>query len=266
LPDDIAGSGIPELAHIRLMLSAVAQEWTDLKYPPPRGKLVWLRREDGSQVIGWRVYDSMLGKSFFWGWTDDAAKPSRYDSRWSRAGVTPIKPVSWRPYTPDRVVVPSDPIARRESEILVHRAILTDGTMRGLRRGGLESSWDDAWHTDEKERGAGELIDYEHVNKVRFQPTPKDVQNYEDGIVLSWYLALRKTGHWLGHKGLSEAQHLMVWKAYGYALAFAGDRIRVTESYARRLYRSAVDAVWDAALRETRPVRRLRKEDWSKEA
>jgi len=246
------------------MLTAIEPDWhPEPRLAPRAPKLVWFKREDGSQVIGWKNYDGIAGRFTFWAWTDDARQPTRYQSRWQRAGMTPVKPVAWRPYAPERIRIPSDPIARREAELLVLRVILTDGTMRGLRRGGLESSWDDSLHTDEKERGAGEMIDFEHVNKVRFQPTPKDVQNYEDGFVMSWFLGLRSKGHWLDDKGMSETQHLMVWRAYGYALAFAGDRIRITETNARRLYTQALDHIWEQAQADQRPVRRLKRKDWA---
>ena len=248
-------------------LASVEVAWTTLDIPPPLAPtLAWLKREDGTQVIGWRVRDSLLGRSFFWCWSDEARRPTKYTSRWQKAGLAPVKPVAWRPYVPERITVPSDPIARREAEILVHRAILTDGTMRGLRRGGLESSWDDSLHHDDKERGAGELIDYEYVNKTRFIPSPRDVQNYEDGVILSWFLSLRNIGHWLERKGQSEGQYLMVWRAYGYGIRFASDKTKVTESNGRRLIKASVDAIWDQALCETRPVRRPRKEEWSTDA
>ena len=244
------------------MLSSNEAGWQPVAYPPPAQKTVWVRAEDGSELLAWRVYDSLLGRSYWWGWTDKAPPPSKYVSRWQRAGLTPIKAVHWKPYTPPRITLPFDPIGRRESEVLVHRVILTDGTMRGLRKGGLESSWDASWHTDEKERGAGEMIDFEHVNKTRFLPTPRDVQNYEDGIVMRWFLTLRSEGKTGAHEGLSELQKTVVFRAYGFSFHTIGDKISATESRTKAIYRKAVDQIWDRALDEQRPVRRLRKEEW----
>ncbi len=239
-------------------------EWTSAAYPPPAGKTVWLQDESGTEQLGWRVYDSLLGRSFYWAWSEKAKRPSRYVSRLQRAGLAPVKAVAWRPYAPPRITLPMEPIARREAEVLVHRVILTDGTMRGLRKGGFESSWDSDLHHDEKERGAGEMIDFEHVNRTAFQPTPKDVQNYEDGVVMSWFLALRAEGKRSTQEHLSDLQKTFVFKAYGFAYHVIGDKIDVTERQAKYLYRKAVDLVWDRALAEERPVRRLRKEDWDR--
>lgn len=233
--------------------------------PPPARQTVWLRTGDGD-VLGWRIFDSLLGRSYFWAWSDKAKLPSRYTSALQRAGMMPVKPVAWKPYVRARITIPFEPIARREAEVLVHRVILTDGTMRGLRKGGLESSWDASWHHDEEERGAGELIDFEHVNKVKFQPSPRDVQNYEDGIVMSWFLALRSEGRRGFNEGLNEAQKALVFRAYGFSYHVIGDKIERSQSSAKWLYRKAVDCIWDRALDEQRPVRRLRKEEWNRGA
>jgi hypothetical protein len=246
--------------------STATSEWQSVTYPPPAQQTVWLRTEAGEEVLGWAVYDSLLGRRFYWQWTDNARLPSKYVSRLQRAGLAPVRAVAWRPYSPARITIPSEPFARREAEVLVHRVILTDGTMRGLRKGGLESSWDAALHHDEKERGAGEMIDFEHVNKVRFMPTPKDVQNYEDGVVMRWFLALRAEGKRGAQDGLSDLQKTFVFRAYGFSHHVIGDKIDVTERQAKYLYRKAVDLVWDRALDEDRPVRRLRKEEWDRPA
>jgi hypothetical protein len=242
------------------------EEWTDIRFPPTAQKTVWLKDERGDTHLGWGHYDSLLGKRYYWAWSEKGRTPTVYVSRLQRAGLVPIKAVAWRPYVSPRITLPSEPMARREAEPLVLPVILTDGTMRGLRKGGFESSWDDSWHTDEKERGAGEMIDFEHVNKTRFMPTPKDVQNYEDGVVMSWFLALRGEGKRSMQEQLSDLQKTFVFKAYGFAYHVIGDKIDVTERQAKYLYRKAVDLVWDRALGESRPVRRLRKEDWSRTA
>lgn len=245
-------------------MTTTLSEWTDIRFPPPAQKTVWLQDGNGEEVLGWGVYDGIVGRRVYWAWSDKAPRPSHYTSSLQRAGLMPVKAVAWRPYLAARIAIPMEPIARREAEVLVHRVILTDGTMRGLRKGGFESSWDSELHHDEKERGVGEMIDFEHVNRTRFMPTPRDVQNYEDGVVMSWFLGLRPEGKRSSQEHLSDLQKTFVFKAYGFAYHVIGDKIDVTERQAKYLYKKAVDLVWDRALVEERPVRRLRPEDWKR--
>lgn len=228
---------------------------------PPVKTMTDFQLEDGSVVVGWRIYDSLLGKSVYWAWTRDAPRSSNHHSRWQLEGMTPVKPVAWRP-RPKAIVRPPDEfIPRREAEVLVHRAILTDGTMRSGVVKGVKSTWDDSWHTDpDWERNVGDRVGVELQNAVRFVPTPRDQQNYENGTVLRWFAALRPAR---GKPGMSEEQLIVVLRAYGFAHQWIGDKIERSESFVKDRYDWALDRIWSHALDDSDGVRRLPRELWA---
>lgn len=221
----------------------MTEVWSDgwLPLPPPAQVTVWLRGADGSEALGLRYFDSQLGRSFYWRFAD--AKPKAV-SKLQRAGLVPFRPRAWRPYSTERITLPSEPIARREAEILVHRTILTDGTMQGRRKGRLTAG---------DLGGCTHLHDAIEPRRQRYVPTRDDVQNYEDGVVMSWFLALPE----------DDMQTAMVLKAHGFSYHVIGDHIDVSDVRAKLIYRKAVDHVWNRALADRRPVRRLKKEEWA---
>jgi hypothetical protein len=211
---------------------------------------------DGSIVMGWRIYDSVLGKSFYWGWTKGAKRSSNHHSRWQVEGMTPIQPVGWRPKPKDVALVPLDPIARREAEVLVHRAILTDGTMKGDMSKSMKSTWDDSLHQDPDDHteryAASELI-------ARFKPEPRDVDNYEEGTVMRWFSALKTKPQ----IGLNDRQSLVALWAYGLSAEYIGGILGLSRRRVEELYRESVDLIWDRALHDAGGVKRLPPRYWS---
>lgn len=229
---------------------------------PPVNVPADFRLADGKVVVGWRVYDSILGKSFYWAWTKDAPLPTKYESRFQRDGMTPIKPVAWRA-RPKVVIRPPDEVmSRREAEVLVHRAILTDGTMRSGFVKGVKSTWDDSWHNDpDWERNVGDLIGVDLSSSVQFRPTPLDQQNYDDGTVLRWFASLRPAN--LKRPGFSEEQLIVVLYAYGRSFDWIGGKLGRSEDFIKEHYLWALDRVWGEALKNCAGVRRLPRELWA---
>jgi hypothetical protein len=211
---------------------------------------VEFKLEDGSVLVGWRVYDSGLGKSYYWGWTGTKA---------NAAGMTPIKPVAWRQKPKDVALAPIDPIGRREAEVLVHRAVLTDGTMKGDMTSHLKSTWDDSWHQDPEDHAeryaSSELL-------VRFKPEPRDVDNYEEGTVMRWFSALK----FVPGIGLNERQSVVALWAYGLSAEYIGGILGLSRRRVEELYRESVDLIWDRALRDAAGVKRLPPRYWNQGA
>jgi hypothetical protein len=224
--------------------------------------MVDLKLEDGSVVLGWRIYDSLVGKSFYWAWGRKAPPPSKITSRHDIAGMTPIRPVAWRERPKSVIRSPSEFIPRREAEVLVHRAILTDGTMRQGYVKGVKSTWDDSWHTDpDWQRNVGEQIGIELTSRVRFKPSPRDQQNYENGTVLRWFAALRPKD--AKRQGFSEEQLIVVLRAYDFSFYWIGDKLGRPEQFIKERYEWALDRIWSRALVDFLGVRRLPRELWA---
>lgn len=229
---------------------------------PPVKTMSDFQLADGSVVVGWRILDPVVGKSFYWAWTRDAPRPTTVSSRWDLAGMTPIKPVAWRARPKAVVRAPDDFIPRREAEMLVHRAILTDGTMRSGIVKGVKSTWDDSWHNDpDWERNVGNLIGVELSSKVQFRPTPRDQQNYDDGTVLRWFAALRPAN--ATRPGFSEEQLIIVLYAYGRSFDWIGGKLGRPENFIKDRYDWALDRIWSRALVDNDGVRRLPRELWA---
>jgi hypothetical protein len=218
---------------------------------------------DGRVVIGWRILDTLLGRSFYWAWTRDAPQATKITSRHDIAGMTPITPVAWRPRPKPIIRAPDEFIPRREAEVLVHRAILTDGTMRSGIVKGVKSTWDDSWHTDpDWERNVGERVGVELATKVKFRPSPRDQQNYENGTVLRWFAALRPAN---AEVGFSEEQLIVVLCAYDFSYYWIGDKLGRPEQFIKERYDWALDRIWSAALDDSSGVRRLPRHLWATE-
>lgn len=229
---------------------------------PPLKTMADFKLEDGRVVTGWRIYDSLVGRSFYWAWTREAPQASKVTSRWDIAGMTPIKPVAWRPKPKDVLKAPHDPIARREAEVLVHRAILTDGTMRQGYSKGVKSTWDDSWHTDpDWQRNVGNQVGVELSTLVRFRPTPRDQQNYENGTVLRWFSSLRPAN--AKRPGFSEEQTIVVLYAHGLSFDWIGGKLTRAPERIKERYVWAIDRIWSRALEDSGGVRRLPRSLWA---
>jgi hypothetical protein len=229
---------------------------------PPVKTVVDFKLGDGSVVMGWRIYDTVINRSVYWAWTRAAPPPSKVTSRWDIAGMTPIKPVAWRPRPAAVVRPPHDIIARREAEVLVHRAILTDGTMRQGYSKGVRSTWDDSWHTDpDWQRNVGNQIGMDLTTMVKFRPTPRDQQNYDDGTVLRWFANLRPAN--AKRPGFSEEQTIVVLYAYGLSFELIGGKLKRAPERVKERYSWAIDRIWSKALEDHAGVRRLPRALWA---
>lgn len=231
-----------------------------LERPPPENQKCYLRRDDGSEIIGWRIFDRVLGRSRYWAWSTDARRPSLFTSAWQKAGLLEVFPIAWRPLNKVKVAAPLDPIARREAEIMLHRAILTDGTVRKKTdASAIESSWDDSWHNEETA-----LIDQIGLEVfARFVPEPFDGDNYLIGM--GWFARLKKPGD-RGKDGLqyNREQRIAIWKAYGYSFEWMGEKRRLNVSRQRvsTIYKGVIDRVWQLALADQAEVRRIPRALW----
>lgn len=228
--------------------------------PPPRDDTVRFKLEDGSWVQGWANYDQNRGWRYFTR-SLDAPRPSRgITSRWDIEGVLEIYPVRWEWYFPPQVTIPNSPIARREAEVMLKRAILTDGTLLRSGQGLLRSSWDATLHND----GLA-LIDQVNLEIFeRFIPEAFDNDNYLIGM--DWLARINKKAK--GFWDLNQEQWVVIFRAYGFSFRSIGSRREVgdvSDSRARQVYKQAIDRVWGFAL-ELGPeagVRRLPRSLWN---
>lgn len=229
---------------------------TILERLPPENQKCYLRRDDGSEIVGWRIWDRVLGRSRYWAWSTDARRPSLFTSAWQKAGLLEVFPVSWRPLNKVKVAAPLDPIARREAEVMLHRAILTDGTVRKKTdASAIESSWDDSWHNEDMA-----LIDQTGLEIfARFVPEPFDGDNYLIGM--GWFAKLKKPGTGPAY---TREQRAVIWRAYGYSFEWMGDKRRLDVSRQRvsTIYQGAIDRVWGLALASQAEVRRIPRTLW----
>ncbi len=228
-----------------------------LNPPPPRNEQVQFQRSDGSWCNGWATYDALYGWRYFTR-SIDAPLPSKVTSRWDIEGVLEIFPLAWRPYVRDRVTVPASPVSRRETEIILRRAVLTDGTLRrsGLDR--LHSMWDKI-----DSRSTLAYVDQVGLEIfTRFVPEPFDRDNYLVGM--DWLARINKKAKGFGD--LNQEQNAVVWRAYDYSFEWIGEEIlgNVSRQRAQTVYRSAVDRAWTMAAANQAEIRRLPRPLWEK--
>lgn len=216
-----------------------------------------MRREDGTEAIGWRVRDALLGRSRYWTWATEGRRPTRMTSAWQKAGLEEVFPVAWRPYYASRMEVPHEPLALREVDVMLKRAILTDGTLLRSGQALLKSSWDSDMHNDETP-----LIDQVNLEIFeRFIPEHFDEDNYLVGM--DWLARINKMKSF---DDLSREQNCVIWRAYDYSFAWIGEEILgdVSRQRAQVIYRAAIDKTWRFALADEAKVRRIPRSLWQK--
>ncbi len=228
-----------------------------LNPPPPRNSDCEFQLEDGSWKVGWSTYDQFKGWRYFIR-SIDAPRPSRgITSRWDIEGCKEVSPLAWRPHHKPKVTVPADPISRREAEIILKRAVLTDGTLHKSRQSILRSTWDTAMLD-----GSMALIDQlDLLIFDRFSPEPFDNDNYLIGM--DWLARINKKAK--GFNDLNREQEAVVWRAYDFSFEWIG-RIKlkdVSRQRAREIYTTAVDRAWGFALAaDCSQIRRLSRSFW----
>jgi hypothetical protein len=215
-----------------------------LRSMPPNKEVAELRLPDGTEILGWRVYDSVLGRSRYWRWSEEAPPPSD-QSAWARNGVQEVIPVDWRPYVRPKVGVDQDAIARREAETILMRTIRADGFKRNAARGdvqGFKSSLDvDAAWSEEYSRYAA---------NEKWRPEGFDWDNYL--IAMRWYVELT-----------ADEKKVVRWRCVGRSFWWIGDMLRgVSGERARKIYNSAIDKIWSFAARDQAAIRRLSPALW----
>lgn len=228
-----------------------------LNPPPPRNEQVYLQKRDGSWVIGWANYCSLRGWRY-WTRSLDAPRPSKVTSRYDLIGTVEILPVAWKPYLKPVIAVPTDPLSRREVEVILKRAVLTDGTLRKSGRDRLRSSWDSGLHND-----GLSLIDQVNLEIFeKFTPEPFDNDNYLVGM--DWLARINKKSKGFGD--LNREQNAVIFRAYDFGFEWIGKEILgdVSRQRAYTVYHSAIDRVVSVALTGKAKVRRLSRDLWAK--
>lgn len=225
---------------------------------PPLHTQCRLVRDDGSEVLGWRIYDGVLGRSRYWSWGDEAKRPSRFTSAWQRAGVFEVHPVSWRPYDAPVMDMPEEPLALREVDVMARRAVLTDGTMLRSGQSLIFGSWD-AIQTN----NTMALIDQKDIEIFeRFTPERFDLDNWL--TAMDWLARINNKSQGFGD--WNREQNTIIFRAYDYSFNWIGEEVLgdVSKQRAQTVYRSAIDKVWRVALASKTQVRRLPRHLWQR--
>lgn len=218
---------------------------------PPNGKVAELRLPDGTQILGWRVYDSVIGRSRYWRWADKDAPPvnGEANSAWRKAGVDEVFPVEWRVYEPPKVLADIDAVARREAETILMRTLRADGFKRNATRGdvqGFRSSWASDLHIDDEWNEAYGR----YAAKAKWRPEGFDWDNYL--TAMRWYLDLD-----------DDEKKVVRWRCVGRSYWWIGDRLRgISGERARKIYNGAIDKAWGFAARDQATIRRLDRALW----
>jgi hypothetical protein len=235
--------------------------------PPGKHKPLVLTLKDGSELIGWRVFDAHTQLYRYWVWSHEAKKPSKYTSTFQKAGMREVHPVSHRVHQQAIVRPPIDPISKRESEVILRRGVLTDGfrdKSDAQKLGELKSSWDSDSHNDAEEWNEAYG---RHQIFARWRPEAFDLDNYL--IAMSWFVKLGDGKRKSVYSRYSDAQVVVRWRSLDFSFAWIGEhRLRhVSGEWVRTLYNEAVDKVWGWAIDHHRanpasPIRRLHRSLW----
>lgn len=224
-----------------------ARAWQIIEFDglPPAGKVAELQLPDGSEILGWRVFDSVLGRHRYWRWTEGSSEPAR--SAFERAGVQEVHPVKWRPYEPPTFEMADPQVSRREAEVILIRALKADGFRRvvGEFKGVKTTRWPDA--PPEWNEAYGR-----YAAKTKWRPEGFDWDNYL--IAMQWYLDLNPI-----------EQTVLRWYVVGKPFWFIGERLgrkRVSGEQARKYYHRAIERAWSYALRDQARLRRLSRALW----
>jgi hypothetical protein len=211
---------------------------------PPAGEVAELQLPDGKEILGWRVFDSILRRNRYWRWAEGDAVPSKADTVFGRAGVVEVFPVKWRTYEPSRFELADPQVSRREAEVILMRTLKADGFRRatGEFRGVKTTRWPDAEPEWNEAYGR-------HAAKVKWKPEGFDWDNYL--IAMRWYLDLSP-----------DEQRAIRWYVVGKPFWFIGERLGVSGEAARKCYNRAVEKAWGFAIRDQAQLRRLSKTLW----
>lgn len=219
---------------------------------PPLHEHVTLVLSSGREVVGWRSL--VVGRSRYWTWSDEAVRPSNFTSSWQKAGVLEVFPVSWRSLVKDRMTPPNDPLAWREVEEMLRRAILYDGTVNKPFVLNIRSSWD----SDSVDEGLA-LIDQINLEIfAKFIPEPYDVDNYT--IVMGWFCGLDRKA--IAKRQLSREQKTIAFRAFGWPFDRIGSKFGVSRQRATKIYQSGVDRCRDMAFGDQSKIRRIPTSLW----
>lgn len=226
--------------------------------PPPRNDTVEFQKADGSWCLGWATYDGVRGWRYFTRSADAPPPSGGITSRFDIVGTHEFYPVAWRPYQKPKIDVPVAPLSQREVEVILKRAILTDGTLRATGQDKLRTSWED-WSVN------AELALVDQINLdifERFIPEPFDRDNYLIGM--DWLARINKKAK--GFLDLNREQNAVVWRAYDFPFEWIGTEILggVSRQRARDVYRSAIERAWALAVAAPEPVWRLPRHVWDK--
>jgi hypothetical protein len=219
--------------------------------------MVWLMRDDGSEVLGWRVYDSMIGKSSYWTHDESVRPTDGIKSRLQELGVFPVNPTSWR--LPAVIDSSKDPISRNEAECLVLRAIRTDSALPGVRRG-IKSILADMF--GEQSQNAGDYVGHSFEANFRFVPSPRDHQNYL--VAMAWFSKLGDGAKFATRKrstGLAKhsiPQKVVAMRAAGLSFGSIQERMKFnSKKRSHDVYEKSIDRVWALAQEDQGSISRL---------
>ena len=223
-------------------------DWQPITERPPLKKPIEMRNAEGTEVTGYAVYDGIVGRRGYWYW-DKEATPSKVTSRYQIGGPKKFEPVAWRLHLPPRFQAITEAIGRREVEVWLERAILTEGTYRRPGHGAIRLSPLNQMTGDD--RALIDRVSDENQGILEtFVPYAWDHDNHS--TVAMWLTKLPRD------------ERVAVWlRAYKFSWDVIGDRLGRTRQTARAAYCRGVERAWSLAHRDAKHLRRLPREFWA---